>query len=91
VERILADADLDNLGREDAVQRSLDLHTELQALGVSIPIEEWYRRQLRFLRDHRYWTEAARDLRSEGKQNTVAAFEQLLAEVEDQSATREAR
>ncbi len=80
LEEILADADLDNLGREDAVTRSLALRDELSAMGAPVTEEQWYERQLRFLRDHRYWTDAARDLRSDGKQAVIAVIEGLLAD-----------
>jgi adenylate cyclase len=78
LEKLLADADLDNLGRADALERSQAMRAELEALGTSFSADEWYRRQLAFVREHNYWTEAARSLRSEGKARTVAALERLL-------------
>ncbi len=79
LDEILADADLDNLGRDDALARSLALRTELAALGTAVPEAEWYRRQWRFLREHRYFTSAARNQRDQGKQKNIEALEPLLA------------
>jgi len=39
---------------------------------------EWYRRQLKFVREHRYFTTAARSLRDEGKRKNIEALVMLL-------------
>jgi uncharacterized protein len=80
LERILADADLDSLGRLDFLQRSLDLRTELIALGASISLSEWYQRQIQFLSAHRYFTPSARAMRNRGKQHNMALLHSLLAQ-----------
>jgi uncharacterized protein len=78
LEEILADADLDVLGREDSLARSQALHYELAAHGPLMGDTEWYRRQLRFFREHRYFTAAARSLREEGERRNIEAVETLL-------------
>ncbi len=78
LEEILADADLDNLGRDDALDRSQALRAELAALGAPVSETEWYRRQLKFSREHRYFTTAARRLRDEGKRKNIEALIRLL-------------
>ena len=80
LEEIMVDADLDGLGRDDFLKRSLDLRAELAALGISSSDEAWYRSQLEFLRAHRYFTPAARLLRDEKKQENIAMMERLLAQ-----------
>ncbi len=80
LERILADADLDSLGRLDFLQRSLDLRAELIALGASISLPEWYQRQIQFLATHRYFTPSARAMRNRGKQHNIALLHSLLAQ-----------
>ncbi len=72
LEEIMADADLDVLGREDDFWR-LDrgLRDELAGFGSSFTDEEWYTRQLAFLRGHGYFTNAARALRGAGKQCNI--------------------
>lgn len=81
LEQILADADLDSLGRDDFVRTSMTLQAELAAFGQNIPMAEWYMHQLAFLRDHRYFTPAARALRNPGKQRNIALLERLLSRV----------
>ncbi len=62
-EEILADADLDVLGREDYWTRNVDLRAEWEAFGRRVTDQEGCRNQLRFLRGHRYFTASARGLR----------------------------
>ena len=82
LEEIVADADLDSLGRRDFVPRSLALRTELTARGMSFTDEEWYARQLRFLESHRFFTAAARSSRSEGECGNTDLVRRLLAEAQ---------
>lgn len=67
LEEIIADADLDLLGREDFFERNLALHTELANLGNAIKWETWYEGQLEFLQNHHYFTAAAAAVRDQGK------------------------
>jgi CheY-like chemotaxis protein/class 3 adenylate cyclase/predicted metal-dependent HD superfamily phosphohydrolase len=71
LEEILADADLDNLGRTDGIAWSHRLRAEFAAQGKSIEAGEWYRRQLTFFSEHRYFTSAARESRDEGKRRNI--------------------
>jgi len=78
LEQILADADLDSLGREDFLRASLALRAELAAFDQEIPELAWYARQIDFLRGHRYFTPAARALREAEQQRNIALLEQLV-------------
>ncbi len=78
LEEILADADLDNLGRADFLQRSLDLRKEWETFGRRWTDQEWYLRQLDFLGEHRYFTASARLLRNEQKQQNMQRLRQAL-------------
>lgn len=80
-EQILADADLDVLGREDYWDRSRALRAEWEFFGLKVGDEEWYRSQLDFLRRHRYFTASARRLRQPLKQRHMAQLQALLHEV----------
>lgn len=84
LESLLADADLDVLGRPDFLVCNQDLRTELQAFGVKMSDEQWYRNQLKFLETHQYWTAAARTLRNGGKQRNMLILAELLAHYEYQ-------
>lgn len=76
-ERILADADLDVLGREDFLARSALLRAERAALGGAVSDAAWYEEQLAFLRGHRYCTPGARALRDEGKRRNLRRLHAL--------------
>ena len=85
LEAILADADLEVLGRDDFLLRSLELRDELLALGESHSDAEWFRRQLGFLQSHHFWTQSAKMLRDAKKRENIALLEQLLAQAEQQA------
>ncbi|MBM4425304.1 MAG: HD domain-containing protein [Chloroflexi bacterium] len=76
LEQILADADLDGLGRADFLNRGLSLRMELSAFGIVSTDSEWWAGQIAFIESHRYFTAAARALRDEQKQKNL---ELLLA------------
>jgi len=78
-EEILADADLDVLGRDDFLVRSRDLQAELAAFGTPTTDEQWFSGQLEFVQAHRYFTVAARTLRDTTKQANIEALISLLA------------
>jgi len=80
LEEIIADADLDLLGRTNFLERNGDLRNELAGYGTTLTDYEWYRDQVNFLQNHRYWTAAARTLRDEQKQRNIAALRALLAQ-----------
>lgn len=80
LEQILADADLDVLGREEYAQRSRDLRDELAALGHSVSDADWYEDQLTLLTNHQYFTASARALRDAGKQHNRELVRDLLYE-----------
>lgn len=80
LEEILADADLDVLGRDDFFERNQALRQELLLRGAEISLEKWYASQLRFLQDHSYFTVAARALREETKAANIARLKELPRE-----------
>jgi len=80
LEEIVADADLDSLGRQDFVSRGLALRSELVARGMESTDAEWYARQLAFLESHHYFTAAAQALRGEGEDRNTDLTRRLLAD-----------
>jgi predicted metal-dependent HD superfamily phosphohydrolase len=78
LESIMADADLDYLGREDFWERSLDLRHELDKYGVKFTDEDWYTYQLRFMQSHKYITASERSLRDIKKQQHLLGIAKLL-------------
>jgi uncharacterized protein len=80
--QLLADADLDVLGRNDFLSTNRALRAELAAFGSPVDDATWYRAQLEFLQNHRYFTAAARKLRAATKQHNIALLRELLAACE---------
>jgi exopolyphosphatase/pppGpp-phosphohydrolase len=68
LERILCDADLDYLGREDYTRISGLLLKELRHFGVHLTPREWKDKQIAFLENHRYHTPYALKNREPVKQ-----------------------
>ena len=78
LEEILADADLDILGRRDFLARNVWLWQELVNCGHEIDLKQWYKAQLLFLEKHTYFTSAAKQLRDTGKQKNIAALKEKV-------------
>lgn len=76
-QQILADADLDSLGRDDFLKTSIALWKELCARGDSVEWPQWLKRQIRFLRGHRYFTKVERARRDAGKLANLALLTRL--------------
>lgn len=81
LEQLMADADLDVLGREDFWLRNEEMRSELAQRGHEVSDEEWYRTQIGFLESHTYFTEEARRLRGPRKQMHIREMKKRLAEV----------
>jgi uncharacterized protein len=79
LERIMVDADMDDLGREDFWKRSQDLRQELENYGIKRTDEEWYSGQLRLMQSHQYFTPSQQALRNALKQQHVLEVKRLLA------------
>ena len=78
LERIMADADLDDLGHENFWKRSNDLRQELDYYGIKFTDEEWYTYQLRLMQSHKYFTDSERELRDTTKQQHMLEVKRLL-------------
>jgi len=80
LEQILADADLDVLGRDDFMLRNGYLRRELAFFGQEFTDTQWFSGQLRFIEPHTYFTASARALRGPGQAKNVADLKQKLEE-----------
>lgn len=78
LEQIMADADLDVLGRADFIEQSAALRAEMAANGSVQSDCEWRQFQYQFLRQHRYHTAAGRALRQDGKEANLATLARLI-------------
>ena len=80
LEEIMADADLDVLGCEEFLEYNELLRCERLVLGQPQTPCEWYDEQIVFIEQHTYFTDAARELREEGKQRNILKLQRLLQE-----------
>jgi predicted metal-dependent HD superfamily phosphohydrolase len=78
LEELLADADLDVLGRKDFMERNELLRQEIALSGKIFSDEEWYAQQLKFLESHTYFSEAARRVRGGGKKKNMILLRRKL-------------
>jgi uncharacterized protein len=85
LEKILTDADLDVLGREDFMVLNDHLRNELASFEEEFTDLEWYSRQLRFLEAHTYFTASARSLRDAGQSKNILLLKTRLEVLSDAS------
>jgi uncharacterized protein len=78
LEEIVADADLDILGRDNFMRRNDDLRREFAFLGKTFTNEEWYAGQLKFVEEHMYFTTSAHSLRDTRKALNILDLRKLL-------------
>ncbi|PZR20801.1 MAG: phosphohydrolase [Flavobacterium psychrophilum] len=67
LEEIMADADLDYLGRDDFFEISDNLYAELKKRGEVENENQWNVIQVKFFEQHQYFTKTARELRQAKK------------------------
>lgn len=70
-EEILADADLDYLGRKDYDEISAKLFKEYSHLGIVSDNIEWLDLQIKFLENHKFHTDFAKNNREELKSKKI--------------------
>ena len=88
-EKILCDADLDNLGREDFFQLDERLREGRRIRGIDVSDDAtWYRNTLEFLEKHQYYTKSQKKLREKGKEKNIKGLLSKLEDIEKQKHTR---
>jgi uncharacterized protein len=78
LEEILADADLDYLGRDDFEGIAHGLFQELKDTGVIEDAEAWNRMQVRFFESHHYFTATAKAWREAKKAANLQTIKNKL-------------
>ena len=78
LEKIICDADLDYLGRQDFIPISNTLFEELKALGKIKSLNEWNKLQVKFLTSHQYFTKTANKLREINKEKQIERIKKLI-------------
>ncbi|MCF8233090.1 MAG: HD domain-containing protein [Bacteroidales bacterium] len=78
LEKIICDADLDYLGREDFFLIAHRLRLEWMERGTKNTLRQWYEGQIKFLEEHRYFTESAKKLRLQKKMENLQEIRELF-------------
>lgn len=82
LEKILCDADLDHLGRDDFFQKDGKLRKGRSARGIDVSDEaKWYRGTLNLITQHKYYTKSQILLREEKKQQNIKQLKKKLANI----------
>ncbi|MFZ0483757.1 MAG: HD domain-containing protein [Desulfobacterales bacterium] len=83
IEKILCDADLDHLGREDFFKFDGKLREGWGSRGIDVGDEaKWYKGTLEFVKNHQYYTESQKKLREKGKQKNIRRLLKKLENIE---------
>lgn len=83
-EEIIKDSDLNNLGRKKYMQTIANLRYELDTfLGIKHTTEDWYKTNLKFIDEHSYYTDYAKQLfdkkKKSNRKKVKTALEELIA------------
>ena len=78
LERIICDADLDYLGRDDFFDISQTLYHELKLKKRISNIQEWNKVQVSFFKQHLYFTKSNKALRNPLKEKHLIIIEETL-------------
>lgn len=78
LEAIICDSDLDYLGRSDMIPVSNTLYMELKEYNKIGSMNDWNKLQKKFISNHQYFTETARNLREVNKQKQIERITSLL-------------
>lgn len=84
-EEILADADLDYLGRQDYPQLSGSLYAEFLHFGVVANDAQWLAVQIKFLESHHFHTDWAKRHRSDAKHQVLQRLREQAAAAPESS------
>jgi uncharacterized protein len=81
LEKILTDADLDVLGRDDFMSLNDNLRRELAFYDKDYSDRDWYAGQIKFIESHTYFTSSARALRDVGQQKNINELKKSLEDI----------
>ncbi len=79
-EKILKDADLNYLGRKDyfIIAQKLRLEWDIKNINT-FSLKEWYEFQINYLKNHKFYTKSAVELREEQKIKNLKEIERLFS------------
>jgi len=79
-EKILCDADLDYLGRDDFYMIGIRLLREWNENDIPTTLKEWYIQEVYFLQQHEYFTKSAIKLRQKKMKEHLYELKELAGE-----------
>lgn len=85
LEAIMADADMNSLGRRNFFEVGAMLRKELALFGAKMTDVAWYEFEIKFLSNHQYFTDGAKALYSEQKAHNLVLLHQKLDELRSKS------
>jgi adenylate cyclase len=86
LEEIIRDADVDNLGRKDFLEKNEALYYEIKNnLNPTLTRRDWYLGTLQFLKNHEFYTRTAQKYRNVQKTKNVKCIERLLEKLDNGS------
>lgn len=78
LEKIICDADLDYLGREDFYDIGDTLFEELKSYNILQTEEAWNKLQVKFLENHHFWTPTNKKIRTPRKSKYLRELKALV-------------
>jgi len=78
LDRLLCDADLDYLGRNDYLNKSMLLFREWREMKNGMTLREWYEIQVSFLENHSYFSTYSKIYRENKKNQFLSEIKELL-------------
>ena len=88
VEKILCDADLDHLGREDFFKLDAKIREGRGARGIDVSDNaKWYKGTLEIIKNHQYYTESQKKWREKKKQENIKKLIKKLENIEKRNRT----
>ena len=89
IEKILCDADLDHLGREDFFKLDGKLREGRRARGINVSDDaKWYKGTLEMITKHQYYTESQKKLRDKDKQENIRRLLKKMENIEKKKQGR---
>jgi uncharacterized protein len=89
IEKIICDADLDHLGREDFFKLDGRLREGRRSRGIDVSDDaRWYKGTLQILENHHYYTESQKKLREKEKQKNITRLLNKLENIEKKKKVR---
>ena len=83
IEKILCDADLDHLGRDDFFELDGKLREGRRIRGLDVSDDaKWYKGTLKILKMHRFYTQSQKKLKEKEKQKNKKKLLKLLENIE---------